>query len=193
MARRCVACQLNAIRFFICIMGKTMKHLIFTLIAASLLVTSQLAFAATETYVMHASACSTFFSPNPDNIQFGVPNEDTVTAEGLLCPFVIHNYSGITDASLWVHGYDRNADADLGCTVVATDLNGTFIASHEKHLSTAPTKTAQHFTVALKNLDPAVDKIFYVTCNIPGVTAMGISYLTSLALTVTTADYWAVP
>jgi hypothetical protein len=163
-----------------------MKHLVLALMAAAGLgISSQAAHAGSDIYYMHGSACSKTV-PSADNIQYGATNTNPGTAI-FLCPFVTHAASGnATSASLRVRGYDRNPNADLGCTLTATDFYGSVIGTAENHLTTASQQSGQTFKVSLNNLGSSSDtKVFFVTCLVPTSSAMGLSHLTSLVLTVT--------
>jgi hypothetical protein len=167
-----------------------MKHSFLSLVAIiGLSAGTQAALAGTETYTLHGSACSMPASGSYPVSEVGVSNNGPAGNMTYVCPFPTHGTNRASDVTLRVRGFDRNNNADLGCTLTVTDYYGGIVAKGENHLTTAATLEKQTFKITLNNLaNPDSEKLFYVTCGVPTTTAMGPSYLSSLVLTITTLD-----
>lgn len=167
-----------------------MKHSIFSLVAIiGLSAGSQSAFAGIETYTLHGSSCTPPTSGSYPVSEVGVSNNGPAGNLTYVCPFPTHGTSRASDVTLRVRGFDRNNNADLGCTLTVTDYYGGIVAQGENHLTTAATLAKQTFKITLNGLaNPDSEKLFYVSCGVPTTTALGPSYLSSLVLTVTTLD-----
>jgi hypothetical protein len=167
-----------------------MKLFFLSLVAiAGLSVSTQAALAGTEIYTVHGSACSMPASGSYPASEVGVSSNAPAGGTTYVCPFPTHGTNRASDVSLRVRGFDRNNNADLGCTLIVTDYYGGVVAKGENHLTTAATLEKQTFKISLNNLaNPESEKLFYVTCGVPTTTALGPSYLSSLVLTVTTID-----
>ena len=167
-----------------------MKHFFLKLIiAASLVATSQAAFAGKDVYYMSSSACMVQPAELKELLNYNTENLNTPNSIAYTCPFVTHPISPAVGALLIVRGYDRNPgrNQDITCYLDATDAYGLSYGSSSGRTNGA-SPDGQRFKVRLSNMDPLVDKYFSVTCFIPPTVAPDggpvHSNITSLTLEV---------
>jgi hypothetical protein len=157
-----------------------MKKAMYSIAMAAALCAAQAVSALSNDFMIKGTSCvSTTPGNNGAHGQWGIMNAAT-TAMTVTCPLPMPTKNYIA-GSLQVRGYNRGSAVDpVSCTLLSTDLNGDFPA-------TAVANVPPHATLPFTGsawLNPVVANGFLsLSCRIPGVSANGKSYLTSIYVT----------
>jgi hypothetical protein len=157
-------------------MKKTMHYVAM----AAALCAAQAASALSNDFMIKGTSCvSTTPGNNGSHGQWGILNASTVDMT-VACPLPMPTKNYIA-GSLQVRGYNRNSAVNpVSCTLLSTNADGDFPA-------TAVANVPFHATLPFTGsawLNPIVGNGFLsLSCRIPGATATGKSYLTSILVT----------
>jgi hypothetical protein len=157
-----------------------MKNAMLYVAMAAALCGARAASALSNDFMIKGTSCvSTTPGNNGTHGQWGIMNAGT-SVMTVTCPLPMPTKNYIS-GSLQVRGYNRNSAVDpVSCTLLSTDANGDLPA-------TAVANVPFHATLPLTGsawLNPVPANSFLsLSCRIPGMTATGKSYLTSILVT----------
>ncbi len=165
-----------------------MKKIFFSILMTLFMPLS--AFALTSTFQIHGSQCEengNVTTRDQWGVSVGAPYPWGLRTAGLFtlrCPVIINATFRPTSAWLVVRAYDRHPDADVACTLSATDSAGSLLGSATGQTS-ATGAGVKIFQVGVITLgQPLVSKYFYLTCSLPQSYDGARSYLTSIDINV---------
>lgn len=158
-----------------------MKKIAFALTMALGLVAAQKASAATESYSIKGSSCTSITSGVIGQYdQYGV-SPNGATAMNVTCPLIFPD-KGYTQVDVHLYAYSRSTPDKVSCTISATDLGGSGLTTGT---ATVFGNEANSQFASTGIYPTGGNDELSLTCHIPGTTGSGPSYLSWIKLIVT--------